>query len=238
MDASGCTNVTSSHMCFQAELKPKHLPHIWHLNHDSVSRLYLSVLGSTSSPCTCTDVHQPAPFSPHFSATRKPHSAPPLTIITITAEPESGSAETRRFPSLSSLYSGSVGAETPLRTRTGEHGGGTTTVDAVDDLRRPKTTLGDIQLDARLWMRLTGTRRRRVRAQAPVNRTLTLRGVTFHVACCAIFSRDSSRNKKRCGLFTVPTRRFATRASGALRTYGLPPELCRTTQNRVFTVHK
>ncbi|XP_056902487.1 uncharacterized protein LOC130533235 isoform X2 [Takifugu flavidus] len=100
------------------------------------------------------------PFSPHFSATREPHSAPPLTIITITAEPESGSAETRRFRSLSSLYSGSEGAETPLRTRTGG-AQGATIADAVDDLRRPKTTLGSIQLDARLWMRLTGTRRRR-----------------------------------------------------------------------------
>lgn len=45
----------------------------------------------------------------------------------------------------------------------------------VDNLGRPKKTLGYIQLDARLWMRLTGTRRRRVRAQAPVNQTHSLR---------------------------------------------------------------
>lgn len=82
------------------------------------------------SPGLPVHVHGRAPtcpFRPHFSAARKPHSAPPLTIIAIAAVRESGSAETRRFRSLCSSYLSEIGAETPPRTRTGEHwevGGG------------------------------------------------------------------------------------------------------------------
>lgn len=98
--------------------------YVFKKNHDSVSRVYLTILGCAYSPCICTDVHQPALLERHLSAAQKPHSAPPLTNITITAVPESGSADTRRFRSFSYLLCFSfVGAETPPRTRTGEHRG-------------------------------------------------------------------------------------------------------------------
>lgn len=57
-----------------------------------------------------------------------------------------------------------------LRGATGRRRVAPTLVDVVDDLRRPKKTLGSVQLDARLWMRLTGTGRRRVRVHKKASR--------------------------------------------------------------------
>lgn len=62
----------------------------------SPPRLLLLIVNMHGRAPTCT-------FSPHFSPARKAHSAPPLTNITITAGPESGSADARPFRSFSFL---------------------------------------------------------------------------------------------------------------------------------------
>ena len=140
-------------------------------NHDSITRVYLTLPGCTYSACTCTDVHQPALLAricrrreAAFRPT--PHKHHRRRCARTRKRRDASLSVYLALSPLAYYVLVSREAETPTRTPTGA-----TFVDAVDNLRRPKKTRGDTRLDARPWMRLTGSRRRRVRSQAPVKQT-------------------------------------------------------------------